>query len=123
MPCSDSSRSLVAIDALEKERDKALLISKVSYRRDLVAAIPDVPSRPPECALANAITTTVIEEIRQRHAHDLSAPSLCAFCISVSTFLMKGSYLSAYQSLHCTVESMSVVSSELWIGTLQRWIS
>jgi hypothetical protein len=28
-----------------------------------------------------------------------------------------------YQRLHCTVESMSVVSSELWVGAVQRWIS
>lgn len=29
----------------------------------------------------------------------------------------------SYKCLHCTLQSMSVVSSELRIGTLERWIS
>jgi hypothetical protein len=27
------------------------------------------------------------------------------------------------QGLHCSVQSMSVVPSELWVGAVQRWIS
>lgn len=55
------------------------------------------------------------------HACPPSTPSVMIVSIRMRRKLMIGRRTN--QSLHCAVESMSVVSSELGVGTLEGWVS
>jgi len=53
-------------------------------------------------------------------------PSLTSFCIDVSAELelpVAGEYVVTHECLHGSVERMSVVSSELGVGALERRVS
>jgi hypothetical protein len=52
-----------------------------------------------------------------------STPSGDSRCISTIPAIRGDGLPETYQGLRCSVQSMSVVSSELWVGTLERWIS
>ena len=64
------------------------------------------------------------KKLHRKNVHAFSLlPSLNSFCRPISMCPPTVHVRVPYQGLHGSVQSVSVVSSELWIGTLERWIS